>query len=133
MQLPEKEWKAIPMSRLLARLDVMVAGRMAEEKIFGPPEITTGAASDIEDATKTATAMVTVYGMSERIGMRKVIQTERGYGEVAESEIDRLISEACERARRLLDQRGAALEAVAQALLDRETLTGPEIKVLVDA
>jgi cell division protease FtsH len=133
MQLPEKEWKAIPMSRLLARLDVMVAGRMAEEKIFGASEITTGAASDIEEATKTATAMVTVYGMSERIGMRKVIQTERGFGEVAESEIDRLISEACERARRLLDERGAALEAVAQALLDRETLTGPEIKALVEA
>lgn len=133
MQLPEKEWKAIPMSRLLARLDVMVAGRMAEEKIFGASEITTGAASDIEEATKTATAMVTVYGMSERIGMRKVVQTERGFGEVAESEIDRLISEACERARRLLDERGAALEAVAQALLDRETLTGPEIKALVDA
>jgi cell division protease FtsH len=133
MQLPEKEWKAIPMSRLLARLDVMVAGRMAEEKVFGASEITTGAASDIEEATKTATAMVTVYGMSERIGMRKVIQTERGFGEVAESEIDRLISEACERARRLLDERGAALEAVAQALLDRETLTGPEIKALVEA
>ncbi|MCS4089886.1 ATP-dependent metallopeptidase FtsH/Yme1/Tma family protein [Rhizobium sp. BK176] len=133
MQLPEKEWKAIPMSRLLARLDVMVAGRMAEEKIFGASEITTGAASDIEEATKTATAMVTVYGMSERIGMRKVIQTERGFGEVAETEIDRLICEACDRARRLLDERGAALEAVAQALLDRETLTGPEIKVLVEA
>jgi cell division protease FtsH len=132
MQLPEKEWKAIPMSRLLARLDVMVAGRIAEEKIFGASEITTGAASDIEEATKTATAMVTVYGMSERIGMRKVIQTERGFGEVAEAEIDRLISEACDRARRLLDERGAALESVAQALLDRETLTGPEIKVLVE-
>ncbi|MBY3150935.1 ATP-dependent zinc metalloprotease FtsH [Rhizobium laguerreae] len=133
MQLPEKEWKAIPMSRLLARLDVMVAGRMAEEKVFGASEITTGAASDIEEATKTATAMVTVYGMSEKIGMRKVVQTERGYGEVAESEIDRLIADACGRARRLLDERGAALESVAQALLDRETLTGPEIKALVEA
>ncbi|MBY3433118.1 ATP-dependent zinc metalloprotease FtsH [Rhizobium laguerreae] len=133
MQLPEKEWKAIPMSRLLARLDVMVAGRMAEEKVFGASEITTGAASDIEEATKTATAMVTVYGMSEKIGMRKVVQTERGYGEVAESEIDRLIADACGRARALLDERGAALESVAQALLDRETLTGPEIKALVEA
>lgn len=132
MQLPEKEWKAIPMSRLLARLDVMVAGRMAEEKIFGASEITTGAASDIEEATKTATAMVTVYGMSAKIGMRRVQITERGYGEVAEAEIDRLISEACERARKLLDERGAALEAVATALLDRETLTGPEISSLVD-
>lgn len=131
MQLPEKEWKAIPMSRLLARLDVMVAGRMAEEKIFGPSEITTGAASDIEEATKVATAMVTVYGMSGRIGMRRIQQTERGYGEIAEAEIDRLIAEACVRARKLLDERGEALEAVASALIDRETLTGTEIGVLV--
>jgi cell division protease FtsH len=133
MQLPEKEWKAVPMSRLLANLDVLVAGRMAEELTFGAGEITTGAASDIEQATKTATAMVTIYGMSGKVGLRRVQQTERGYGEIAESEIDRLIAEACERARRLLADRSAALEAVAAALLERETLTGPEIVSLVEA
>lgn len=130
MQLPEKEWKAIPMSRLIARLDVMVAGRMAEEIVFGKDEITTGAASDIEEATKTATAMVTVYGMSDKIGMRKVVARENGYGQIADTEIDRLIDEACGRARTLLNARREALEAVAQALLERETLTGAEIREL---
>lgn len=130
MQIPEKEWKAIPMSRLLARLDVMVAGRMAEEIVFGAGEITTGAASDIEEATKTATAMVTVYGMSERIGMRRINPTEHGYGAVVESEIDRLISEACERAKNLLVERKETLEAVAKSLMESETLSGDELKAI---
>lgn len=134
MQLPEKEWKAVPMSRLMARLDVMVAGRMAEEIVFGKGEITTGAASDIEEATKTATAMVTVYGMSDRIGMRRIGQrADGGFGAAAEAEIDRIIDEACRRARGLLEGRRETLEAVAQALLERETLTGTEIAELAAA
>nr|WP_250808059.1 AAA family ATPase [Neorhizobium tomejilense] len=134
MQLPDKEWKAIPMSRLLARLDVMVAGRMAEELVFGKGEITTGAASDIEEATKTATAMVTVFGMSDRIGMRRVlVRADGSYGETADAEIYRLISEASQRARALLEEKRTALEAVARALLEKETLTGPEIKELAAA
>lgn len=131
MQLPEKEWKAVPKSRLLARLDVMVAGRIAEEMIFGKDEITTGAASDIEEATKTATAMVTAYGMSDRIGMRKVVAGEHGFGDMAEAEINRFIGEACDRVRNRLAERSKALEAVAQALLDKETLSGADIKQLV--
>jgi cell division protease FtsH len=130
MQLPDKEWKATPMSRLLARLDVMVAGRMAEEIIFGGSEITTGAASDIEEATKVATAMVTQFGMSQTVGMRRIEKFNGGYGAVADSEIDRLINEACIRSSAILKAKKSVLEAVAVQLLEKETLSGTEVRKL---
>ena len=128
MQLPDKEWKAIPKSRLLARLDVMVAGRAAESIIFGPEEITTGAASDIEEATKIATSMVTSWGMGYRTGMMKVLPSQNGYQNDVISQIKYLIDDAYGRADETLKKNKKGFEKVAQALLETETLTGDEIK-----
>jgi cell division protease FtsH len=133
MQVPEKDWKAVPMSRFVSKLDILVAGRIAEELVFGKDEVTSGAASDIEEATKIATAMVTVYGMSDVIGMQRIVPSQTGFDEGVKTEIKRKIDDACERVRTLLRERSGDLEAVAAALLDRETLTGADIRALVAA
>ncbi len=131
MQLPEDDRVSITRAQLQARLDILMAGRAAEELIFGDDNITSGAMSDIEVATQTATNMVVAWGMSPVIGMRKIEATGVGYGELVDSEVRRLINEAYERAKAKLSQNAECLEAVAQALLDKETLDGEEIRRIV--
>lgn len=131
MQLPEDDRTSITRAQLHARLDILMAGRAAEELIFGDDNITSGAMSDIEEATKTATSMVVSWGMSKVIGMRKLEASGIGYGEQADAEIRRLINEAYDRAKLLLTQNPESLEAVAGALLDKETLDGEEVRKIV--
>lgn len=71
-QLPDKDETSISLHQLLARLDVCMGGRVAEEMIFGDRNVTSGASSDLEQATQTATAMVTKFGMNEKIGEHTV-------------------------------------------------------------
>jgi cell division protease FtsH len=131
MQLPEDDRHSITRAQLMARLDILMAGRAAEEIIFGDDNITSGAMSDIEEATKTATNMVVAWGMSKAVGMRRVEASGVGFGDVADAEIRRLINEAYDRAKEKLKANMDSLEAVAQALLDKETLDGAEIRRLV--
>ena len=73
-QVPERDEYSVTKAQLLARLDVAMGGRAAEHLVFGSEQVTTGAASDFSQATKIAQAMVTKYGMSDKIG--KVMLSE---------------------------------------------------------
>src|SRR5690606_10215986 len=93
MRLPERDRFSVPMSKLLADLDVAMAGRAAEEIVLGKENVTTGASGDINQATKLATKMVTEWGMSEVIGMVRAVDENGKVASAAEPEIRRLIDE----------------------------------------
>lgn len=131
-QLPEGDQTSITRKQLLARLDVCMGGRVAEEMTFGTDEITGGASSDIQQATNLARVMVTKYGMSEEIGL--VFHDLRGNDtsattrKVIDEEVKKLCDASYERAKKILTSQKGDLEKLAQALLEYETLTGAEIK-----
>lgn len=96
---------------MLAKLDVLMGGRVAEELIFGGNMVTTGSASDMRKATKIAERLVKTYGMSEQIGLRDFTSDEdeiSGLGRgpntnnLIDEEINRVLKESYERAKRLL-------------------------------
>lgn len=136
-QLPEKDELSLTKSQLLARMDVAMGGRVAEELIFGPDNITTGAMSDFQQATAIARAMVTQYGMSEKLG--PVVIGPEDYDtlspaikELIDSETKALLEHSRQRAIRLLSDRKRDLDKLAKALLEYETLTRTEIEQLLN-
>ena len=141
-QRPDSDRYNYPESYLRARIVGMLGGRAAEEIVYGTR--TTGAESDIEQATALARRMVTRWGMSDRIGMVQLAPRENpylsgpeGYGgakpfsehtaETVDAEVRRIIGESHDEAKRLLLQHRKALDALAEALLARETLNEEEI------
>ena len=135
MQLPESDDEtSVSRMQLLAKLDVAMGGRVAEELIFGEENVTTGASSDLEQATRLARAMVTRYGMSDKIGQVAIQYDDGGASlssetrAVVESEVKRLLTAAHERARAVLKLHEKELHAVAKELLDKETLSGQQIR-----
>ena len=123
----------------------LMGGRVAEEMIFG--EINTGASSDIERATKIATDMVTKYGMSEKLGSRTFgsngeVFIGRDYGHTQEysdataalidSEVNRIITEAYNACRKLMEEHKDKLHSVAEALIEKEVLTGDEFEAVYE-
>lgn len=133
MRLPEKEKRSVTLAQLNADLDVVMAGRAAEEIVFGKELITSGAMSDIERATDIATNMVVNWGMSEKIGMRKIAQSPLGYGDIVDAEIKGVLDRSYARAVETLTNQRAALNAIAEALLERETLSGKEVRAIYKA
>merc|ERR1719261_2482752 len=135
MQLPEKDELNLTRKQLLAMLDVTMGGRVAEELIFGKDEVTTGASSDLRQATRLAREMITKYGFSERLGLASTEYSDYGLSHetrlVIEDEVKRLLEEANQRARRLLKKHEKDLHMLAKQLLDKETLTGAELRRLV--
>ena len=134
-QLPETDDEtSISRRQLLAKLDVAMGGRVAEELIFGEEHVTTGASSDLEQATRLARAMVTRYGMSEKIGQMAISYDDGGASlssetrAAVEGEVKRLLTAAHDRARSVLKTHEKELHALAKELLDKETLTGAQIK-----
>ncbi|XP_078429084.1 FTSH protease 11 [Wolffia australiana] len=128
-QLPSQDETSINKKQLLARLDVCMGGRVAEELIFGGDNITTGASSDLHTATELAQYMVSTCGMSEVIG--PVFIKERPGSEMQariDAEVVKLLKDAYDRVKRLLKKHENALHALANALLEYETLTADEIK-----
>ncbi|HTP28601.1 MAG TPA: ATP-dependent zinc metalloprotease FtsH [Anaeromyxobacteraceae bacterium] len=140
-QRPDSERYNYPEAYLRARIIGMLGGRAAEEVVYGTK--TTGAESDIEQATDLARRMVTRWGMSERLGLVELASRENpylsaagGYGtkpfseETAaaiDTEVRRIIHEGHEEAKRLLTDHRKQLDALAEALLARETLNEQEI------
>jgi cell division protease FtsH len=144
--LPEEDRHSYTREYLIASLAMLYGGRSAEEMVFGPEKITTGAANDIERATSMARRMVTMFGMSDEIGPMAVGDSEqeiflgreivqrRGISEsVAErvdTEVKRLLDEAYRKAMSTLEANPELLEQIAEALLERETLDREEVELL---
>ena len=137
MQVPEEEKYLNSEKELRAMLVVSLAGRASEEIVFDT--VTTGAANDIEKATKIARAMVTQFGMSEKFGLIGLATQEDQYlsgrmvlncGEATAAEIDqevmRMLKEAYSEAKRLLSENRDAMDEIAEFLIQRETITGKE-------
>jgi len=134
MQLPEKDQTSISRKQLLARLDVAMGGRVAEELIFGEQEVTTGASSDLQHATRLARDMVTKYGMSEKVGNVAHDYDENGLvissetRQLIEDETRVLVDAAYQRAKVLIKKHEKDLHSLAESLLKHETLTGDQIR-----
>ena len=133
VRLPEGDRVSVSRAKLLADIAVAMAGRAAEELVFGADAVTTGAEADFRAATDLARRMVTAWGMSEAIGFvahagsePAAVRSERTAWRIDE-EIRRITDEGMEHARRLLLTSRPALERIAVALLERETLSGAEI------
>ena len=137
MQVPEEEKYLQNKVELMARLVTLVAGRAAEEIVFG--KVTTGAANDIEKATKIAKAMITQYGMSDRFGLMNLATVDDPYlngnarldcsDETAaqiDEEVKNMLKECYEEAKQLLIENRDVLDKIAHYLYDHETITGKE-------
>ncbi|CEG00475.1 P-loop containing nucleoside triphosphate hydrolase [Ostreococcus tauri] len=134
MQLPEKDELQMTRRQLLAMLDVTMGGRVAEELIFGSDEITTGASSDLQQATRLAREMVTRYGMSDTVGLASQDYASDELSsetrQLIEIEVKAMLDAAYKRAKDLLTKHEGDLHAIARRLLDSESLSGNELKEL---
>ena len=137
MQVPEEEKYLNTKKELEAMLVVSLAGRAAEELVFDT--VTTGAANDIEQATRIARAMVTQYGMSEKFGLMGLATQENQYltgrtvlncGDATAAEINtevmKMLKNAYAEAKRLLSENREAMDQIAAFLIEKETITGKE-------
>ncbi|MBJ6124996.1 ATP-dependent zinc metalloprotease FtsH [Microvirga sp. BT325] len=131
MRLPEHDRFCIPVEKLEADLIVAMGGRAAEEVVFGPKKVTTGAASDIAHATNIVTKMVTEWGMSPAIGMVRVARSGDNLPREVEQEIRRIIDEMYEAAKVCIEDNRDALDALTEALLEHETIEGDEVRRIV--
>jgi len=143
MQLPEGDRYSMSFDMMTSRLAIMMAGRVAEELIFGKEKITSGASSDISAATNLARNMVTRWGFSDKLGTvaygdnqeevflgHSVARTQNVSPETMitiDAEVRRLVKTGEDEARRILTEQLESLHAVAKALLEFETLSGDEI------
>jgi cell division protease FtsH len=147
MQLPERDKLSMSLEQMTSRLAIMMGGRVAEELVFGRDKVTSGAASDIEQATRLARMMVTRWGLSEELGtvsygenqdevflgmsVSRTQNASEATVQKIDSEIRRLVEEGYNQATKILTEKRADLEALAKGLLEYETLTGDEIQDLL--
>jgi cell division protease FtsH len=142
MRLPEKDRFSLSRAKLIDDLAVAMGGRVAEEIIFGYDKVTTGASSDIEQATKIARSMVTKWGLNDKIGPvdygndnQNPYQQSKTLSEETAKNIDyevkKIIENASNQAKKILTEKKEDFELLAQSLLKYETLTGNEIKILL--
>ncbi|WP_019221174.1 ATP-dependent zinc metalloprotease FtsH [Bartonella senegalensis] len=147
MQLPEGDRYSMSYRWMISRLAIMMGGRVAEELKFGKENITSGASSDIEQATKLARAMITRWGFSDLLGNvaygdnqdevflgHSVARTQNVSEETArmiDAEVRKLIDDAYTNATKILKTKKKEWFALAQGLLEYETLTGAEIQEVI--
>ncbi|KAG4436071.1 hypothetical protein IFR05_008461 [Cadophora sp. M221] len=130
MHLPKMDKYSQGRDELLAQLDVCMGGKVAEEIRYGPDKVTSGASSDLSKATQVAYAMVTRFGMSEKLGNVDLASNHQnlsaGTRELIESEVRRLIDDGRDRAMKLLLSKRHELDLLAKALVKYETLDKDE-------
>ena len=149
MQRPEDDRYLLTQSELESRIQVLLAGTIAEETVYA--DVSTGAQNDLERASEIARSMVMDYGMSRlgRVTYRESprspflaaaagdLPTARSHSEQTAREIDeevrRIIDEAMTKVRRIIEARRGALEAVTKRLMECEVINGTELKTIVDA
>lgn len=146
LSLPERDQLSVTMAKFRAKIAMAMGGRAAEEQIFGVDNVTSGAASDIQQATKIARAMVTQFGMSDKLGKIDYSGSRETFlgasaapgpttspetQEIIDDEVRRLVEEGYEEAKRILIERREDLERLAAGLLEYETLTGSEIEAVI--
>jgi len=148
MQLPERDKLSMSYEQMTSRLAIMMGGRVAEEMIFGRDKVTSGAQSDIEQATRLARMMVTRWGFSDELGtvsygenqdevflgmsVARQQNVSESTAQKIDNEIRRLVEAGHNEARQILTDRREDLETLAKGLLEFETLTGDEIKDLLN-
>ncbi|MGD2132480.1 MAG: ATP-dependent zinc metalloprotease FtsH [Maricaulaceae bacterium] len=148
MQLPERDQYSMNYTQMISRLAIMMGGRVAEELIFGKEKITSGAASDITQATKLARAMITRWGFSDELGtvaygenqeevflghsVARNQNVSEATAQKIDAEIRRLVDAAYAEATKILKEKAKDHEALAQGLLEYETLSGEEITDLLN-
>jgi cell division protease FtsH len=148
MRLPERDSYSFARDKMYANLSVAMGGRVAEEIIFGDAKVTSGASGDIQMATDLARAMVTQWGMSDKLGPLKYSENQEevflGHSvtrqqnvsektaELIDAEVKRLVTEGYDKAKAILTEKLDKLHALAAALLEYETLSGEEIRKVVD-
>jgi cell division protease FtsH len=144
-QLPTEERYLMTRSELLARICVLLGGRVAEEVVFG--DISTGAQNDLQHATEIARTMITQFGMSEKMGLASLegartatflnvpTHSPKEYSEetarLIDQEVKQILTEAHGRARDLLSSRRTALEELAKLLLEKEVVDRPALQAIL--
>lgn len=148
MTLPEKDHLTLRKDQLLDRITMTLGGRVAEELVYGPNSITTGASNDLEKVTALARKMVTSYGMSDKMGNMAYGKSEehvfmgRDFGhtrdfseEIAadiDKEVKKIVDDCYSNATRLLSDNRDMLEYISKKLLEEETLDEKEFVALMD-
>lgn len=129
---PKDDMVSINLQELEARIATQLAGRVAEEIVFGEQNITTGAESDLKNATELAYNMVTRWGYSKRVGL---IYNQGGHSivssDVIEEEVQAIIEKQYARAKEILTKNRAQLNKVANTLIERETIDAKEMKQIL--
>jgi cell division protease FtsH len=148
MRLPEGDRISMSRSKLLGDLKVSMGGRIAEELIFGHDKVTTGASSDIQMATEIARRMVTEWGLSDRLGFQMYGERQQevflghsvsqhkpiseATAQMVDEEIRKILDTCYVETEGMLKKHIKKLHLLAKALLDYETLSGDEIKALLE-
>ncbi len=145
LSLPERDQLSVTRTKYKSKIAMAMGGKVAEEMIFGPENVTSGASSDIQQITKIARAMVTQFGMSDRLGNIDYANEQQTYlgptgasnqlgpetQEKIDVEVRKIVDEGYDTAKRILKKEKKKLDLLANGLLEYETLTGNEItKVL---
>ncbi len=148
LQLPERDKLSMSYEQMTSRLAVLMGGRLAEELVFGKDRITSGAQSDIDQATKLARAMVTRWGFSKDLGtvsygsnqdevflgmsVGRQQTVSEATAQLIDSEVRRLVDEGVNTARRILTEQRDQLETLAKGLIEYETLNGEEVQDVLE-
>ena len=141
LSLPERDQLSVSFTKYRSKIAMAMGGKVAEELIFGKENVTSGATSDIQQVSKIARAMVTQFGMSEKIGHIDYANEQQSYlgaygggtnhsaetQKLIDEEVRRIIDEGYETAKRILTEKHDDLVRLAEGLLEYETLTGSEI------
>src|SRR4249919_2712904 len=147
MYLPEGDKLSMSLEQMTSRLAIMMGGRVAEQLVFGKEKVTSGAASDIEQATRLARMMVTRWGLSEALGtvsygenqdevflgmsVSRTQNASEATAQTIDAEVRKLVEAGYSEATQILTEKRADLEILAKGLLEFEMLTGDEIKDLI--
>ncbi len=147
MQLPEGDRLSMSFTQMTSRLAIMMGGRIAEELTFGEDNVTSGAQSDIEQATRLARAMVTRWGYSKTLGtvaygenqeevflghsVARSQNVSESTSQKIDEEVKRIVADGYTTARKILTKKNKDLETLAKGLLEYETLSGDEITNLL--